>query len=442
MSYNYVTYYALSDGQRRVAWFCFCFGLASVVLGGLVLLVMANLIARPTGIEPSWWGWTPADVYSLVCFGMFTLLLVGGACFFFSLRQYWVDWKVSRRSEGITGLYNLLSFVTFVVGAVGVVFLLRFLYFSGYVLPVNGWPEGAIWATTTDSEVTQVAFSDDGRLFYVRTSTSSGSRNYGSSSYGKSSGVSSGSVQAYTYPGGLPRPGTSVSNIGPQSRRVEPGMPLSLSTGTYTVQQTSTAITGLVGAERVVGEGLVLTDQNGNQRVVLPHADRVRCVAVSTDGQRLVTGDNAGVIRVWDIERSDPLTLTLRPGDGSSRAVLCLALSPDGLFAAGASEDGTVRVWDLSASLERRTLKGGRTIRQIALCTGAFRLVTIQSGSTGSGEELVLWDVSLGKEIKKLKLQEYGSSSQESKLALSPDGHYALVATGSRTVQLWRLPEK
>jgi WD40 repeat protein len=410
---------------------------------------MSSLIARPAGVEPSSWPWTPADVYSLVCTAMLTLTLVGGACFVYALRQYWVDWKVNRRSDGITGLYNFLSFITFIIGLIGSVFVLRFLYFSAYVLPARGWPEGAIWSKYYDnSEVTQVGFSDDGRLFYVRTSSSPyGSRS--GSAYGTTypAGTTGGTVQAYTHPGGLPRSGSTTSNIGPQSRRIDSGPPLAMTVGPYTVeQQRNVPMTQMrLGNNEKSTEGLVVLDQSRTPHWELPHDVKVRCVAASGDGHRLLTGDNGGVIRVWDLTKPAPLTpQALQSPDGSVAPVVCLAISPDGLFAASGSEDGTVRIWDLNAGVERRVLsRSGRAVRQLALCTGAYRVVAVEASAQGSSrEDLVLWDVSLGKVIKRLTLNEYGSSGSEVRLALSPDGRYALVATYTNTVQLWRLPEE
>src|SRR5262249_39707849 len=90
VSGNYVTYYALGDGQRCVAGACFRLGLAALLLCGGGLALASAAFAKPAGVEPSFWPWTPADWYSLGCTAMFALVFVGGAAFAFAVRQYWV----------------------------------------------------------------------------------------------------------------------------------------------------------------------------------------------------------------------------------------------------------------------------------------------------------------------------------------------------------------
>jgi hypothetical protein len=435
MSYNYVTYYALTDGQRRVARFCFRFGLGALVLCGGGLLVAANAFAKPAGVEPSSWPWTPADGYALACTALFTLSFVGAAAFAFALRQYWVDWKVKRQSEGISGLYNFLSFAAFVLGLIGVVFLARVTYVGAYVVPTRGWPEGPVWSRGFDSEVTNVGFSDDGATFYVRTS--------GYWPAGSSRGtplVGGGALYAFSCPGGLSRTPAMNVNLGPQSRRRErsAGTPLAVSAGAWVVQAPSS------------GSTLTLSHQFGATTQDLPLDGTARCLAVTGDGQKLVSGDDSGLVRVFDLSTAgrdfDPnggvrTLYDFRHG----AAVTCVTVSPEGLFAASAGEDGMVHVWDLTVGVERRGLGRageGRLVRQVALCTGAYRAVTVETdGTYSSREELVLWDVSLGKEIKRLTLHEYNNAT-DIRLALSPDGRYALATTGTNIVRLWRLPER
>ena len=82
------------------------------------------------------------------------------------------------------------------------------------------------------------------------------------------------------------------------------------------------------------------------RRVVFKgHTGRVHSVAFSPDGRRIVSGNSAGMARVWDAETGQE-TLTLLKGQPEQ--VQSVAFSPDGrrIAGGGGRGDGTVKVWD------------------------------------------------------------------------------------------------
>jgi WD40 repeat protein len=72
------------------------------------------------------------------------------------------------------------------------------------------------------------------------------------------------------------------------------------------------------------------------------HADLVRCVTFSPDGQRLASGSIDKTVILWDLATGQEL-LTFR---GHTGTVTSVNFSPDGQRLASTSEDGTARVWD------------------------------------------------------------------------------------------------
>jgi WD40 repeat protein len=75
-----------------------------------------------------------------------------------------------------------------------------------------------------------------------------------------------------------------------------------------------------------------------------PGEGRVGALAFDRAGTWLASGNQDGVVRLWDVAAGDLFTI----GDATYRAVTALAIDwPHGLVAA-ADEDGKVRVWDAS----------------------------------------------------------------------------------------------
>jgi WD40 repeat protein len=65
------------------------------------------------------------------------------------------------------------------------------------------------------------------------------------------------------------------------------------------------------------------------------------CLAVSPDGQTIVTGHEDGLLRVWD----EAGGVAKRILHGHSTNVKCVAVSPDGNTIASGSADGVVKLW-------------------------------------------------------------------------------------------------
>ncbi|HEU5443222.1 MAG TPA: serine/threonine-protein kinase, partial [Steroidobacteraceae bacterium] len=82
--------------------------------------------------------------------------------------------------------------------------------------------------------------------------------------------------------------------------------------------------------------------QDAQDFALIGHTDRVRSVAYSPDGRRLVTASHDGTARVWDAATGRQILVL----EGHGGPVISAAFSPDDHRIATGSFDKTARIWD------------------------------------------------------------------------------------------------
>ncbi len=91
------------------------------------------------------------------------------------------------------------------------------------------------------------------------------------------------------------------------------------------------------------GPSAVLMDLRTGERLLLgPVNDLATCAAFSPDGRRVLIGDDAGGLHLFDTATAAPIASL----EGHTRQVRTVAFSPDGRRFASGSGDETLRVWD------------------------------------------------------------------------------------------------
>ena len=205
----------------------------------------------------------------------------------------------------------------------------------------------------------------------------------------------------------------------------------------------------------------------------------VYCLAISRDGQRVVSGHQDSRARVWNVASGE-----LIAEFGRERpAIVCASFSPDGNQIAFAHADEFVRIWDFSLGRETKTFRGhAGPVRTVAYMPNGKQVLsaggdkTIRLWDVTSGAEVVafvghgadvnavvafdegrkiisasgdywggrvndssvrVWDVETGKELKKFT-GEFGPMKN---LALSPDEHVALTCSWDTGIQVWDVNE-
>jgi hypothetical protein len=170
-------------------------------------------------------------------------------------------------------------------------------------------------------------------------------------------------------------------------------------------------------------------------------------VAFSPDGTRLATGDDAGVVRVWDLSSGKPLHAL----HGHGARLATLAFSPDGWALFSGGWDHSIRHWDLTSGKEVRVIKGVVTPTGQAEPVGHTSVVSALALSPGGrwlysaswDHTICVWESDSGKLARVLKGPERNISSSVKALALAPDGTRLAAALDeekqSTSVHLWDL---
>jgi WD40 repeat protein len=75
-------------------------------------------------------------------------------------------------------------------------------------------------------------------------------------------------------------------------------------------------------------------------------------LALAPDGRLLATGNEDGLVRLWDPLTSDELRRWVE----HQRPIMCLAFSPDGRTLASSATDRTITLWEVATGKERRRI--------------------------------------------------------------------------------------
>ena len=160
---------------------------------------------------------------------------------------------------------------------------------------------------------------------------------------------------------------------------------------------------------------------------------RVQGLEFTPDGSALLSTSSDGLIVLWAVETGEiiyELNLNNENLGVPLGSVRTPAISPDGLTAVIATEDFGIFLWDLSTGtlLQRHEISGG---------TGAVTFhphngTVLVGGVRGT---LMTLDLQTGDILDTLR----GHNNPVNKVVITPNGRYAVTASGDKTLRLWEL---
>lgn len=177
--------------------------------------------------------------------------------------------------------------------------------------------------------------------------------------------------------------------------------------------------------------------ETGEALHTLGHNTTPKYVTYSNDGSRLLTGDDEGNVRFWDLTPGGSAELLTAAMGGNF--VWVISLSPDGKRLATANFDGTVRIYNVATGQELQILEGHNSPQVMNV---TFHPQGRRVASAGTDATARIWDAQTGQELLRLEGHEEGSVgngmfSGVLGVDYSPDGRTLATAGADGTARLW-----
>ncbi len=162
------------------------------------------------------------------------------------------------------------------------------------------------------------------------------------------------------------------------------------------------------------------------RRTLSGHKNTVKAVAITPDGQTMVSGSYDKTIRLWELP-SGKLLGTL---SSHTNRVTSIAISRDGKLLASSSYDRTIKLWDLSSGELLHTFpRNSGKVRYIAFSPDGQTLIST------SDSEVKLWVVGTSQLLRPLT----GRSISARIATFSPDGQTSIIGSLDGSLELWNL---
>jgi hypothetical protein len=186
--------------------------------------------------------------------------------------------------------------------------------------------------------------------------------------------------------------------------------------------------------------------------VLEAHQEWVRCMALSQDGTRLLTGDDHGIAILWQVPAMKEVRRLQVPG-----WIRALALSPDAGLAAicetcpriprDPKAPNATRIWDLATGTVKVDLSKeflGMYSSVLNMGAAAFadngKLLALGQNDEAAARKVYLGSVATGKKTREL-VYTTGGNSGITGLVMHPDGKHLASCGRDTMVRIWQLSD-
>lgn len=174
-------------------------------------------------------------------------------------------------------------------------------------------------------------------------------------------------------------------------------------------------------------------------RTLRGHVWAVNSVAISPDGETVISGSFDSNIKIWNLKNGHLVHTLNGPADSpfsmvqswfSSQSIFSIAISPDGTRLASGGSEQPIKIWNLKTGKQSNILAGhSDAVKSVAFSPDGKSL------ASGSRDGTIrIWDLLAGEPIHTI-----GHSDAVSSVSFSPDGKTLVSGSQDKTIKIWRL---
>ncbi|WP_414619067.1 SMEK domain-containing protein [Calothrix sp. CCY 0018] len=164
-------------------------------------------------------------------------------------------------------------------------------------------------------------------------------------------------------------------------------------------------------------------------RTLSGHSSSVWSVAVTSDGQKLISGLQDGSVKIWNLKSGD----LIRTITAHSDSVNTVVTSDDGLYIISGSYDQSIKIWDLNTGhLVRRLIDHHGSINAVVLTPDGSKIISASSDCS-----LKVWSLQNGEVLHTF----IGHHASVQAVTIVNTNNKNLVVSGSYndTPRVWNL---
>eukprot|EP00798_Chlamydomonas_sp_ICE-L_P015241 gene15241-21323_t len=161
------------------------------------------------------------------------------------------------------------------------------------------------------------------------------------------------------------------------------------------------------------------------------HLKAVTSIASTSDSERLVSGGEEGMVRIWRIaKQSQTLEASLKDHRGSVNSI---KIKKDDTECVSASSDGSCIIWDLNTYKRRTSLFANTFFKSACYHPDESQIIT-----TGTDRKITYWDAYNGQAIR---IIDASDGNEVNALAVDCDGEAIISGGGDKMVKVWGYDE-